>query len=556
MTLDKFILEVKKILSEGNLQLACDRIKYIANEHDYVIIRDRLAQYNNHIIEGLNSEDIEVEYNSITKSMLLLLEKADVKNNYTQPPIFEIELAKIHTLLDEKNDSKAFALLNELSQYFPDNDDINFLLGYIYMGVGFNQEATMHYLKIGHSFHKYDLVLYNLGVIYRPKDKEKAFFYYFNAYLNQKPNRKIDYSLPLLFDVWFDTDLDFQKKIISKYLIEFPESGVLHAIKGYYLEYKLNNVIASIESYQKSLTLDPGLLKVYYFLADSYHQLNDQDNELKAINALVLKEGSIDAFISRSSIYWFRKDYKNAILDYTKILEMDGGKENTYQARAACYYHIQEYDLCEKDLASSISINGNSHSSYFSLSLLYHAKKDEQRAIETVSKAISLDNSIVKYFDFRQYLYSITGNILSQEFDLLNIVKLYVFNNIPPDNLLKETYFKLIPIMFERPITLPILVDVVEYGTKHFPNEYRFISFKSGILYLRKDFKNAMLTIEYVLNSYRIDAEDLFTYNMASKIYKELGLTQMCIWAIQKDTEQIQESTRKIVWNLQNHQKK
>lgn len=556
MTLDKFILEVKKILSEGNLQLACDRIKYIANEHDYVIIRDRLAQYNNHIIEGLNSEDIGVEYNSITKSMLLLLEKADVKNNYTQPPIFEIELAKIHTLLDEKNDSKAFALLNELSQYFPDNDDINFLLGYIYMGVGFNEEATMHYLKIDHSFHKYDLVLYNLGVIYRPKDKEKAFFYYFNAYLNQKPNRKIDYSLPLLFDVWFDTDLDFQKKIISKYLIEFPESGVLHAIKGYYLEYKLNNVIASIESYQKSLTLDPGLLKVYYFLADSYHQLNDQDNELKAINALVLKEGSIDAFISRSSIYWFRKDYKNAILDYTKILEMDGGKENTYQARAACYYHIQEYDLCEKDLASSISINGNSHSSYFSLSLLYHAKKDEQRAIETVSKAISLDNSIVKYFDFRQYLYSITGNILSQEFDLLNIVKLYVFNNIPPDNLLKETYFKLIPIMFERPITLPILVDVVEYGTKHFPNEYRFISFKSGILYLRKDFKNAMLTIEYVLNSYRIDAEDLFTYNMASKIYKELGLTQMCIWAIQKDTEQIQESTRKIVWNLQNHQKK
>lgn len=556
MTLDKFILEVKKILSEGNLQLACDRIKYIANEHDYVIIRDRLAQYNNHIIEGLNSEDIEVEYNSITKSMLLLLEKADVKNNYTQPPIFEIELAKIHTLLDEKNDSKAFALLNELSQYFPDNDDINFLLGYIYMGVGFNQEATMHYLKIGRSFHKYDLVLYNLGVIYRPKDKEKAFFYYFNAYLNQKPNRKIDYSLPLLFDVWFDTDLDFQKKIISKYLIEFPESGVLHAIKGYYLEYKSNNVIASIESYQKSLTLDPGLLKVYYFLADSYHQLNDQDNELKAINALVLKEGSIDAFISRSSIYWFRKDYKNAILDYTKILEMDGGKENTYQARAACYYHIQEYDLCEKDLASSISINGNSHSSYFSLSLLYHAKKDEQRAIETVSKAISLDNSIVKYFDFRQYLYSITGNVLSQEFDLLNIVKLYVFNNIPPDNLLKETYFKLIPIMFERPITLPILVDVVEYGTKHFPNEYRFISFKSGILYLRKDFKNAMLTIEYVLNSYRIDAEDLFTYNMASKIYKELGLTQMCIWAIQKDTEQIQESTRKIVWNLQNHQKK
>jgi len=113
-------------------------------------------------------------------------------------------------------------------------------------------------------------------------------------------------------------------------------------------------------------------------------------------------------YSDRGYCYYVNKNLYNAKLDFANCIRIDPNFADGYYGLAIVFREEEQYDLAEKNFNKAIEMAPNKikKSIYISgLSSLFLRKKDYKKAIQTIKKAIELNDEGSFYFKLGRYLF-------------------------------------------------------------------------------------------------------------------------------------------------------
>lgn len=141
-----------------------------------------------------------------------------------------------------------------------------------------------------------------------------------------------------------------------------------------------------------------------------------------------------DLRVMRAGCYFIRRDYQNAIYDYTKVLE----KRPDYGIlckRGECYYLAGDYNNALADLSGIAEHDPYNYEAFYIRGSVYIALSEYERSVSDFTSAVSLLLNNAKAFIRRAYAYSFLGSYTDALKDLETA------KEIEPDNMeLYRTY--------------------------------------------------------------------------------------------------------------------
>ena len=196
--------------------------------------------------------------------------------------------------------------------------------------------------------------------------------------------------------------------------------------RGYYRNLNLQTDDA-IADYKKAISIieasgsadnSHDLAVVYRNLALLYNGNDKTDDALETINkALKADPNYVDAFETRADIYGKMKNYAKAKSDYTNAISVQSDNKAISDLYFDRSYKLDwvtlDYKAALEDLNKSIDLDSKDGMKYWHRAITYQYKKDYPRALADVNKAIQLegDNATSGLYTLRAALKESSGDI-------------------------------------------------------------------------------------------------------------------------------------------------
>jgi len=147
---------------------------------------------------------------------------------------------------------------------------------------------------------------------------------------------------------------------------------------------------------KKAISINPNNDKVYREIAYIYSESDDYQNAIINCNkAIEIAPNNYKNYVYRAMInFELGKNYKSAIEDYTKAIELNPTGKDTYLSyvdRATCKYGINDYEGAIQDYNKTIELNPNYDWAYSHRARAYIALKQYDNAEIDSNKAIKLN---------------------------------------------------------------------------------------------------------------------------------------------------------------------
>lgn len=136
---------------------------------------------------------------------------------------------------------------------------------------------------------------------------------------------------------------------------------------------------------------------------------NEKERQKEILDERIAKNPmDADAFFERGNLYYNEQDFKEAIVDYSKSLDLAPGRDMAYFTRGVSYSLINKHDLAIDDFSKSLElalsptthdIRGRSHLALGNL----------DDALSDFTSAISLSPNINYYYLDRAQVYDALG---------------------------------------------------------------------------------------------------------------------------------------------------
>ena len=155
------------------------------------------------------------------------------------------------------------------------------------------------------------------------------------------------------------------------------------------------NYEAAIINMTKSIELDDGddakfLSKKYTVRASAKYYSDDDIGALDDLQkSIELAPNSIYSLELRGRIFIYLKNYNSAIIDYTRLIELDP-QEYYYYQRAVCNSKLKKYNVSISDLDEAIQLNSKIAKYYSERAYNKGKLEDYNGAILDITKAIEL----------------------------------------------------------------------------------------------------------------------------------------------------------------------
>ena len=169
---------------------------------------------------------------------------------------------------------------------------------------------------------------------------------------------------------------------------EFLERGIARRENKQYIEAE--------KDFNKAVELDPKSAKAYFWRAEA--QLNDEKAFADYARAIELKPDYAMAYYKRGLRKSFT-DNKAALVDYNRSIELDPTFPEAYLSRALVYLLANNYKLAILDYTKLIELKPDG-ASYYVRGTAYLDSGDNVRAIADFTKSIELDATY--YWTFKQ----------------------------------------------------------------------------------------------------------------------------------------------------------
>jgi tetratricopeptide (TPR) repeat protein len=152
------------------------------------------------------------------------------------------------------------------------------------------------------------------------------------------------------------------------------------------------------------------------------------------------KSREAEVYNNRGFDYCETGQYDQAILDFSKAIEINPRLAHAYNNRGAAYLYKAQYDQAILDLSKAIEINPRLARAYSNRGWAYIKKWQYDQAISDFNKTIEIDPGFIEAYYYRAIVY-----FLVEEYDksLLDVIKAQQLGyQIPPeflDDLRKAT---------------------------------------------------------------------------------------------------------------------
>src|SRR5262245_27905257 len=219
--------------------------------------------------------------------------------------------------------------------------------------------------------------------------------------------------------------LDYDKaiEIDPRHRWAYCRRGYAHELDG--------NLRSAIADYTKHLEMNPkDAVHGYWLRARIYHGINDYDRAIVDYTKLIeidkiVENGEVvgskyDGYGARASVYFDKKDYDRAISDYTKIMEtLDKrtmGHQHAHLWRLRAHAEKGDHDYAIAEFTKMINaspgyavVYSERARAYFRSGRTSQALADAEKAMELVQSWLKRDPGAAFAFDVRGHVHETLG---------------------------------------------------------------------------------------------------------------------------------------------------
>lgn len=141
----------------------------------------------------------------------------------------------------------------------------------------------------------------------------------------------------------------------------------------------------------------PSFREVHYLSALIYFVSEDFGKSIEEFSVILKNDSShIKALYNRSLAYGLLEDYPSAIEGLSKCITINPVYSMAYYSRAYWQEFKANYTEAKKDYEKSIQLDPKYYDAYFGLAYIYKNLKENDKACETIQKAISAGSQIAE----------------------------------------------------------------------------------------------------------------------------------------------------------------
>lgn len=150
--------------------------------------------------------------------------------------------------------------------------------------------------------------------------------------------------------------------------------------------------LRSIKNYTKSIERNPTFRDAYFWRAWAKMKLEDYKSAIEDYNKVIELEPHSDPYCLRASAQSSLKDYKGAIESYTKAIELDSLDASTFISRGEEKYKAKDYKGAISDYKKAIEISPTKYEdnpdTYFDLMQAMFEMENYKETIKVADRLI------------------------------------------------------------------------------------------------------------------------------------------------------------------------
>ena len=144
----------------------------------------------------------------------------------------------------------------------------------------------------------------------------------------------------------------------------------------------------------------------YFEQGDAFFDERDFENAILCYSKVVnLVPNFYEGYYKRGLCYCKFKEYEMAIADFSKVIELDYSNEEAYLQRAEVYASLGKYNKVIEDYTTLIELNPYNTEFYYSRASYYKESNKYGNAVKDYTKIIAFDSTNADIFSNRAYCY-------------------------------------------------------------------------------------------------------------------------------------------------------
>lgn len=130
---------------------------------------------------------------------------------------------------------------------------------------------------------------------------------------------------------------------------------------------------------------------IFIALADSYFLDQEYDNAIiNYTKVLDISPKKAGIYVNRGTAYFIKGDFNKAVLDYSKALGIDSSNASAYANRASVYFKMGDYVKSISDSTEALRINPKDAATFCNRGSAYSRSGDYELAIKDFNQALAL----------------------------------------------------------------------------------------------------------------------------------------------------------------------
>jgi Tfp pilus assembly protein PilF len=155
----------------------------------------------------------------------------------------------------------------------------------------------------------------------------------------------------------------------------------------------MNKDDEAIKDFEKVLELRPGYLKSLSIVVKLYTKKGDTEKALNAFSTLIKTSPSAFHYFDRGTLLSETGKDDEAILDFTKAIELDETMSIAYYNRGLLYYQLKDYEKAIKDFDKTLQYSDSEPeaNTYIDRGLCYYYTDRDTEALKDFKKALEIE---------------------------------------------------------------------------------------------------------------------------------------------------------------------
>jgi len=317
----------------------------------------------NHIL-FFDSEEFEnIIHHYLTLGKISLAKKAIKLSLQQHPDSINLKLFKVEVLVFEDKLSEADALLNELHDLEPNNEEIYIQKANIFSKKD-NHKKAIHVLKKALELTDDVQDIYSLiGMEYLFLDKFEEAKYYFIKCMDE------------------DTE-DYSALYNLIYCFEF-----------------LDQQDEAIEYLNNFLNRNPYSEVAWHQLGKQYYALKEFNKALTAFDFAIISDDTfVGAYLEKGKVLEKLKRYEDALEAYSLTLELDDATSFALLRIGHCYEKLEQDELAIQYYNKTIKEDPLLDKGWIAITKYYNKKGNYKKSLYYINKAINIDSENMAYW--------------------------------------------------------------------------------------------------------------------------------------------------------------